>query len=64
MSGIDEGTGQMLTARADYANSDVHWNATFRDILMEDADGTLHIDYAKFDEMEPFLNVTGPGTRE
>jgi inward rectifier potassium channel len=59
MSGIDESTGQMLTARTDYANSDVHWSATFRDILMEDADGTLHIDYAKFDEVEPFLNVTG-----
>jgi inward rectifier potassium channel len=54
MSGTDEITGQMLTARADYASDDVHWNATFRDVLMEDPDGTLHIDYAKFDEVEPF----------
>ena len=54
MSGTDESTGQMLTARADYLNSDLHWNATFQDILMEDADGILHIDYAKFDEVEPF----------
>jgi inward rectifier potassium channel len=54
MSGTDEITGQMLTARADYSSGDVHWNATFRDVLMEDEDGTLHIDYAKFDEVEPF----------
>jgi inward rectifier potassium channel len=54
MSGTDEVTGQMLTARAEYTSDDVHWNATFRDVLMEDADGTLHIDYAKFDEVEPF----------
>jgi inward rectifier potassium channel len=57
MSGTDESTGQTLTARADYANSDVHWNATFRDVLMEDADGVLHIDYTNFDEVEPFLEA-------
>jgi hypothetical protein len=54
MSGTDEITGQMLTARADYSTDDVHWNATFLDVLMEDPDGTLHIDYAKFDEVQPF----------
>lgn len=59
LSGTDESTGQMLTARAHYNHGDVHWNATFRDVLMEDADGTLHIDYAKFDEVEPFLDTTG-----
>jgi inward rectifier potassium channel len=59
MSGTDESTGQMLTASADYANSDVHWNATFRDVLMEDADGALHIDYTNFDAVEPFLQATG-----
>jgi inward rectifier potassium channel len=59
MSGVDESTGQMLTAHAEYANSAVHWNATFRDVLMEDEDGALHLDYANFDEVEPFLNATG-----
>jgi inward rectifier potassium channel len=54
MSGTDESTGQTLSARADYADSDIHWNATFRDVLMEDANGVLHIDYAKFDEVQPF----------
>lgn len=59
MNGIDDSTGQMLTARAEYTYSDVHWNASFRDVLMEDADGVLHIDYANFDEVEPFLESTG-----
>ena len=57
MSGTDESTGQMLSARADYVHSDVHWNSTFRDILIEDADGTLHIDYAKFDQVEPYVSA-------
>ena len=53
MSGTDESTGQILTARAEYSHRDVLWNTAFRDILMEDANGCLHIDYAKFDEVEP-----------
>jgi Inward rectifier potassium channel C-terminal domain len=53
----NESTGAQTTARADYANSDVHWNATFRDVLMEDADGALHIEYTNFDEVEPFLEA-------
>jgi inward rectifier potassium channel len=59
MRGTDESTGQMLTARADYADTDIHWNATFLDVLVEDADGTIHIDYARFDEVEPFLDAAG-----
>ena len=54
MSGIDESTGQTLTARAEYAHVDIHWNTTFRDIVVEDEKGLLHIDYAKFDDVEPF----------
>jgi inward rectifier potassium channel len=52
MNGTDESTGQTLTTRVEYSHQDVRWNATFRDILMEDADGVLHIDYAKFDEVD------------
>ena len=52
MSGTDESTGQTLTTRAEYSDRDIHWNAAFRDILVEDADGVLHIDYAKFDEVD------------
>ena len=52
MSGTDESTGQTLTARAEYSYRDICWNATFCDILEEDTNGVLHIDYAKFDQVE------------
>jgi inward rectifier potassium channel len=52
MSGTDESTGQTLTARAEYSHRDIRWGATFRDILNEDADGALHLDYAGFNDVE------------
>jgi inward rectifier potassium channel len=54
MSGTDESTGQTLTARAEYTHRDIRWGATFRDILEEDEDGSLHLDYAKFHEVFPW----------
>jgi inward rectifier potassium channel len=53
LSGTDENTGQMLMARAEYSSSDIRWNSTFHDILEEAEDGTLHIDYGKFHDVEP-----------
>jgi inward rectifier potassium channel len=52
MSGSDQSTGQMLTARAEYSHQDIRWHATFRDILEDAPDGTVHLDYAKFDDVE------------
>ena len=52
MSGSDQSTGQTLTARAEYSDRDIRWNATFRDIFAEAPDGTLHIDYTKFHEVD------------
>jgi inward rectifier potassium channel len=60
LSGTDENTGQVLMARAEYSGADIRWNSTFRDILEEAADGTLHVDYNKFHEVEPFAE---PETR-
>jgi inward rectifier potassium channel len=57
MSGTDESTGQTLATRAEYSDRDIRWNATFRDILVEDAAGVLHIDYAKFDQVDPIPEV-------
>jgi inward rectifier potassium channel len=57
VSGTDETTGQVLMARAEYSSADVRWNASFHDILEEAPDGTLHIDYAKFNEVEPFADT-------
>jgi inward rectifier potassium channel len=53
VSGTDETTGQVLMARAEYFSDDICWNATFHDILEEAEDGTLHIDYSKFHDVEP-----------
>jgi inward rectifier potassium channel len=55
MSGTDESTGQTLTTRAEYSFQDIHWNASFRDILVEDSNGVLHMDYAQFDEIDPLI---------
>ena len=53
MSGSDQSTGQTLTARAEYSDRDIRWNATFRDVFAEAPDGTLHLDYTKFHEVDP-----------
>lgn len=52
VNGTDDSTGQTLTARAQYSHRDIRWGATFRDIIEEAADGTLHLDYSKFDEVD------------
>jgi inward rectifier potassium channel len=53
LGGTDETTGQYLMAREEYASRSIHWNAAFRDVLESTDDGTLHIDYGKFHEVEP-----------
>jgi inward rectifier potassium channel len=53
LSGTDETTGQVLMARAEYPSEAIRWNEAFRDILEAQPDGSLHIDYGKFDEVEP-----------
>ena len=52
VTGTDESTGQTLTARAQYSYHDIRWDATFRDIIEEAPDGTMHLDYTKFDEVQ------------
>jgi inward rectifier potassium channel len=53
LSGTDENTGQTLMARGEYSCADIRWNATFRDILEEAPDGSIHVDYGKFHDTEP-----------
>jgi inward rectifier potassium channel len=53
LSGTDENTGQTLMARGEYSSADIQWNSTFHDILEEAPDGTLHVDYSKFHDIEP-----------
>jgi inward rectifier potassium channel len=54
VSGTDENTGQTLMARGEYSCADIRWNSSFRDILEEAPDGTIHVDYRKFNDIEPF----------
>jgi inward rectifier potassium channel len=53
VTGTDDTTGQVLTARTEYTSEDIHWNAAFPDLLEEAEDGTLNVDYSKFDQVEP-----------
>jgi inward rectifier potassium channel len=53
LSGTDETTGQTLMARFEYPSGAIRWNESFRDILELLPDGSLHIDYSRFDQCEP-----------
>jgi inward rectifier potassium channel len=53
LSGTDVTTGQVLMARCEYPSTAIRWNQSFSDILETDADGTVRLDYRKFDEIEP-----------
>jgi inward rectifier potassium channel len=60
LTGIDETTGQDVTARTTYATRSLHWNHAFRDILGSDEDGNDLIDYTVFHDVEPL--PPGAGT--
>jgi inward rectifier potassium channel len=53
LSGTDENTGQTLIARGEYSSADIRWNSTFHDILEEAPDGSIHVDYSKFHDIDP-----------
>jgi inward rectifier potassium channel len=57
LSGNDVTTGQILMARHEYPATAIRWNQSFRDILDVDADGTVRLDYRKFDEIEPIATT-------
>ncbi len=56
LAGTDETTGQMLMARGEYTSDAIRWNETFRDVLEVAEDGTLHLDYGKFHDVEPLVD--------
>jgi inward rectifier potassium channel len=57
LSGTDETTGQVLIGRAEYLSSAIRWNQGFRDILDLNEQGVTHIDYHKFDDVEPLTST-------
>jgi inward rectifier potassium channel len=52
VNGTDETTGHVLIAREEYPSAAILWNKGFRDVLTVAADGEVHIDYTKFDDVE------------
>jgi inward rectifier potassium channel len=52
VSGTDETTGHVLIAREEYPSASILWNKGFRDVLEVTADGTVHMDFAKFNDVE------------
>ena len=61
LSGTDETTGQVLMARKEYPSTAIRWNHSFRDIMEVGDDGTLRIDYRKFNEVEPLAKTSVDG---
>jgi inward rectifier potassium channel len=57
VTGTDDTTGQVLSARTEYTSENIHWNAAFPDLLEEAADGTLHVDYRRFDQVVPLAKA-------
>ena len=57
VSGTDENTGQTLMARSEYSSADIRWNSRFHDILEVAPDGTIHVDYGKFHDIEPLQDA-------
>jgi inward rectifier potassium channel len=53
LTGIDETTGQDVTAHCVYGTDSLRWNHSFRDVLGSDEDGNDLIDYAYFHEVVP-----------
>jgi hypothetical protein len=48
----------MLMARNEYPSTAIRWNQSFRDVLEVDDDGTLQLDYRKFNEVEPLAETS------
>jgi inward rectifier potassium channel len=53
MSGTDETTGQVVMARHEYTHDSIRWNHSFRDVLHTDGEGVEHLDYTRFDLVDP-----------
>jgi inward rectifier potassium channel len=53
MTGIDETTGQDVTARTAYQPHSLRWNHGFHDILGSDEDGNDLVDYTHFHDIVP-----------
>jgi inward rectifier potassium channel len=51
-TGLDETLGQQIHARHSYRLDDIVYNARFAEVLTIDPDGTRHLDYSRFHDVE------------
>jgi inward rectifier potassium channel len=56
MTGIDETTGQDVTARMLYPAHALRWNHAFRDVLGSDEEGNDLVDYTRFHDVDPLAS--------
>ncbi len=59
LTGIDEVFSQTVYARYVYNATDIIWGARFADIIDETSETGAHIDYTKFDQVEPAERPSG-----
>jgi inward rectifier potassium channel len=64
LGGIDETTGQDVTARTVYPAEAVRWNHTFRDILGTDEEGRDLVDYSQFHEVVALTDLPSSAQQE
>lgn len=53
IEGADETTTQIMYGRYTWGHQDIRWQHRFVDLLHDDEEGVTHIDYEKFDLVEP-----------
>jgi len=53
INGHDENSGQTMHARQLYSAANIRWSGRYADILEEDADGKIRINYLRFHDVEP-----------
>jgi len=53
ITGQDENSGQTMHARQLYAAAEIRWGGRYADILEQDAEGKLRINYLRFHDIEP-----------
>ncbi|WP_158554909.1 ion channel [Methylovirgula sp. 4M-Z18] len=55
--GLDESYGSIVNARERYSYDDVRWEHRYVDIIRRKPNGVIHIDMAKFHDVEPIAAV-------
>ncbi len=61
LSGIDDWSSQLVHSNHLYKYNEIFYNKRFADILSDNEDGSITMDYSKFNELVEFQEVHEPG---